>query len=1024
MKKSYLFLSGLSLLTLTSGVLLGVSINNPKNKKETKAYTATSLPSTIDLNDTSEANIRNYYSSLNNLSTSERQGTNLLKNLKPILKNNQKYFSYESGENVWKMYEITDRDWSKSPASAITNGSYNSSTKIITNYTYNTTDPYIYAYYINRNVNNQTTAWSDHQQTQWGINREHLWPKAEGFDSSGAGGARGDPMHLVAANGYANNIHSNYFYGYVDTTQSYTDCGTKYSNLYGNLRGTSKTLGTGTVFEPQDCDKGDIARSMFYMVARYNYLSGSDSDGIDTNNPNLTLVNNVSDWSSSGYTCTTSNPGKNGILQDLLEWNRMDPPDEYEIHRNNLLYTNFTNNRNPFVDFPEWAEYIWGKSVNGSYNSSSTGYATPSSDSINDFGGGGIPVTPVSVTGVSVSPTNASLEVDDTQQLTVTVSPNNATDKSVTYSSNNTTVATVSNSGLITAKAAGNATITVTTTDGGYTATCAVTVTESVIPPTPSDGEVTIAYGDTFSPAFPTASGSVNSVSTEHLDSTSNISFYEQGVYKGDSNNYLMFAQNKGFLYNKTSLGTITSVTVSYTSASSTTGKIGVYFGSSLSDVSTYTTTNNATINTSNRYDTFTNNTSGNGFFQVSTSNKNVQVTSIVVEYISGSIPEPITLTGISTSGQTTTYNVGDTFSYDGTLTATYDDDSEKEVTPTSVSSPDMSTAGEKTITITYTEDEVTKECSYTITVNPVVNTTDTYELVSGDNPLLPGDQVIIVAQEGASSTYCYALKDTIYNSYYLTSNVVSVSDGEIEYNSEEMTVWTVGSTNSGYTFYNGSQYLYGSSSTSGGKTYRNLGLNDGIVAGTEWSITRNNEEDGYDVVSNGLYLEYYSDKFTTYTASNNSYPINFYKKVVTAYNFAQTLLDNITCDPDGTSYPSLGLTWNQLGALYNSISDTNEQYLLKRATYSVSSSVVTPTNGTNETIALAISKYDIIVGKYSYTDFINRKGTSAYGYASMPKNNQLIDNNSIIPMIIVFSSLATITGLGVFQYFKKKKEN
>ena len=1034
MKKSYLFLSGLSLLTLTSGVLLGVSINKQKqNTKEAKAYSVSSLPTTIDLNDNSASDIRSYYSSLNNLSTSERQGTNLLKNLKPILKNNQKYLSYDSTTSIWDVYCIVDRDWNKSPASSLpaAAGTYNSSTNKITNYNWGGNsstyeNPYLHALYYNRDQTPVAKAYGDHgNNSNTGINREHIWPKGAGFDTSGNGGARGDIMHLWAAHGHTNNKHSNYYYGYVDTTKTYKDEASDFSICAGNLLGSSKTLGGGTnVFEPQDSDKGDIARACFYMVARYNYLSGSDSDGIDSNNPNLELVNNITSFSSSGYTSSTSNTGKLGIIQDLLEWNRMDPPDEFEIHRNNLCYNNFTNNRNPFIDFPEWAEYIWGKSVNGSYNSSSTGYATPSSDSINDFGGGGIPVTPVSVTGVSVSPTNASLEVDGTQQLTVTVSPNNATDKSVTYSSNNTTVATVSNSGLITAKAAGNATITVTTTDGGYTATCAVTVTESVIPPTPSDGEVTIAYSDTFSPAFPTASGSVNSVSTEHLDSTSKISFYEQGIYKGDSSSYLMFAQNKGFLYNKTSLGTITSVTVSYTNASSTTGKIGVYFGSSLSDVSTYTTTNNATINTSNRYDTFTNNTSGNGFFQVSTSNKNVQVTSIVVEYISGSIPEPITLTGIITSGQTTTYNVGDTFSYDGTLTATYDDDSEKEVTPTSVSSPDMSTAGEKTITITYTEDEVTKECSYTITVNPVVNTTDTYELVSGDNPLLPGDQVIIAAQEGASSTYCYALKDTIYNSYYLTSNVVSVSDGEIEYNSEKMTVWTVGSTNSGYTFYNGSQYLYGSSSTSGGKTYRNLGLNNSIVAGTEWSITRNNENDGYDVISNSLYLEYYSDKFTTYTASNNSYPINFYKKVVTAYNFAQTLLDNITCDPDGTSYPSLGLTWNQLGALYNSISDTNEQYLLKHATYTVSGSLVTPTNGTNETIALAISKYDIIVGKYSYTDFINRKGTSAYGYASMPKNNQLIDNNSIIPMIIVFSSLATITGLGVFQYFKKKKEN
>ena len=1017
MKKTKLFIYGLSLLTLTSGVLFGISINNQQNNKEANAYSEASLPSTIVLNDTSASDVRSYYSSLNGLATSQRQGTNLLKNLKIILKNGQKYFNYDSGNTVWKMYEITDRDWSKSPASSITNGTYNSGTNTITGYTYNSTDPYIHAYYVNRNVTNQTTAWSDHQQTQWGINREHLWPKAEGFENSGNGGARGDPMHLVAANGYANNIHSNYYYGYVDTTSSYTNCGSKYSNLSGNLRGTSKTLGTGTVFEPQDCDKGDIARAIFYMAARYNYFSGSDSDGIDSDNPNLVLVNNTSDWANSGYQSNTTTTGKLGVVQDLLEWNRLDPPDEYEIHRNNLLYTNFTNNRNPFVDFPEWAEYIWGKSVNGSYNSSSTGYATPSSDTINSFGGGS---STVSVTGVSVSPTNASLEVDGTQQLTVTVSPNNATDKSVTYSSNNTTVATVSNSGLITAKAAGNATITVTTTDGGHTATCAVTVTQSSTPPSPGS-ETTIAYGDTFSPALPTASGSVNSTSTEHLDSTSNISFYEQGIYKGSAANYLMFAQNKGFLYNKTSLGTINSVTVSYTNESSGTGKIGVYFGSSLSDVSTYTTTNNDTIDTTNRYDTFTNNTSGKGFFQISTSNKNVQITSIVISYTSsGSTPKPVTLTGISTSGQTTTYNVGDTFSYDGTLTATYSDGSSHAVTPTNVSSPDMSTSGNKTITLTYTEGGVTKTCTYQITVNEVVSSGDTYKLATGNNPLLPGDQVIIVAQSSSSASSCYVIKDTIYNSYYLTSNNGTVSNQELNYDSDTMTVWTVGLTNDGYTFYSNNKYLYGYTNN----TYKNLGLSETIKAGTCWTITKNNNSNGYDVISNNLYLEYYSSKFTTYSSSNTSYPINFYKKVLNASNYAQTLLDNITCVSTGNSAPTLGLTWSQLGDLYNSISLTSEKNLLKTATYTVSNSVVTPTNGTNQTIALAMSKYDIIVGKYSYTDFVSRKGTSAYGYAYMPKYSFITNNSGIIPTIIVITSLAAITAIGVYFSIKKRKEN
>lgn len=86
------------------------------------------------------------------------------------------------------------------------------------------------------------------------------------------------------------------------------------------------------------------------------------------------------------------------------------------------------------------------------------------------------PGTGVVVTSVSLSPSSASLNVGGTQQLTPTVLPANATNKSVTYSSNNTAVATVNTSGLITAVANGNATITVTTVDGSKTSTCAVTV--------------------------------------------------------------------------------------------------------------------------------------------------------------------------------------------------------------------------------------------------------------------------------------------------------------------------------------------------------------------------------------------------------------------------------------------------------------------------------------------------------------------------------------------------------------------
>ena len=389
MKHNNKYLFSLLLLPL----LGGLSFLAPNKASKVEAYDKSSLPTTINLNDYADEDIRNYYSGLNSLGNDERTGDNLLKNLKPILSNGQKYYSYDvsNGIDIWKMYEITDRDWTLSPASGISG--YDASTNTITGYKYGSSaskkesNPFIHALYINRTAENKVHAWATDANVtshggnkEWCIDREHIWPKSQGFEDSeldeGTSGARGDPMHLWAGDSYVNSaLHSNYFYGYVDKTRTYTDGKDKYVQVSNNLMGFSKTLGGEvSVFEPQDSDKGDIARAVFYMVARYNNIAGTDST-IENDNPNLELVNDLAEWKKTGYISTSSTTGKLGILQDLFEWNKLDPVDTYELHRNNLLYGNFTNNRNPFIDFPEWADLIWGADKN-------TKSANPLSDSI------------------------------------------------------------------------------------------------------------------------------------------------------------------------------------------------------------------------------------------------------------------------------------------------------------------------------------------------------------------------------------------------------------------------------------------------------------------------------------------------------------------------------------------------------------------------------------------------------------------------------------------------------------------
>ena len=86
----------------------------------------------------------------------------------------------------------------------------------------------------------------------------------------------------------------------------------------------------------------------------------------------------------------------------------------------------------------------------------------------------------VVVTGVTINKKTASLKVAQILQLTATIAPAGATDKTVKWSSSNVKVATVSSTGKVTAKAVGSAKITVKTTDGSKTASCAVTVLQPV----------------------------------------------------------------------------------------------------------------------------------------------------------------------------------------------------------------------------------------------------------------------------------------------------------------------------------------------------------------------------------------------------------------------------------------------------------------------------------------------------------------------------------------------------------------
>ena len=145
------------------------------------------------------------------------------------------------------------------------------------------------------------------------------------------------------------------------------------------------------------------------------------------------------------------------------------------------------------------------------------------------------PVIDVPVTGVTVAPTTGSVTVGETVTLTATVAPEDATNKAVTWSSSDNTIATVED-GVVTGVAAGNATITVTTVDGGFTATCAVTVsaaTVAVTGVTVSPTSDSIAIGETLTLTATVAPENATNKAVTWSTSEATVATVEDGVVTG-----------------------------------------------------------------------------------------------------------------------------------------------------------------------------------------------------------------------------------------------------------------------------------------------------------------------------------------------------------------------------------------------------------------------------------------------------------------------------------------------------------
>ncbi|MBP5477517.1 MAG: endonuclease [Paludibacteraceae bacterium] len=186
-------------------------------------------------------------------------------------------------------------------------------------------------------------------------NREHSIPKSWFGEKTANAGC--DIFHVVPTDGKVNNARGNLDFGEVGSNVTYSYNGNKVGTSVASVTTARKTIATVAggkasasglkVYEPLDEYKGDFARGYFGTLVRW-YTKYDFTQG----NSTFSCVRSVSASNYFGFTAY-------GVAL-LMKWHREDPVSQKEIDRNNGIQQT-QGNRNPFIDYPYLAEYIWGE---------------------------------------------------------------------------------------------------------------------------------------------------------------------------------------------------------------------------------------------------------------------------------------------------------------------------------------------------------------------------------------------------------------------------------------------------------------------------------------------------------------------------------------------------------------------------------------------------------------------------------------------------------------------------------------
>lgn len=769
------------------------------------------------------------------------------------------------------------------------------------------------------------------------FNREHSLPKSWFNEKTPA---YYDLGHIVPTDGKVNGMRSNNVFG--ECASGYATWGTgKLGKAKAvttmNVKGSSTitTTFTGTAFEPADKYKGDFARMYMYMVIRYK-PGNSNSVDLAAAGEGSTMFNST----DTNYGLTDYS------IALLMKWHRQDPVSQKEIDRNNGMETT-QGNRNPFIDYPCLAEYLWGNKA---------GQAVTLSELVGTFtgswtSGDGCPcvgptiTSPTGTVNIGTTNTSNSIYKDVTVQgtnlasgsLILTIGGTNDSYFKLPGGASSTTITKAQ------AEAGYNITITYTpTANGSHTATLTISgcgVTSHVVtltgtcttvytatwmadgsqvgtsyaasgtrPDVPASNPTNCSASRVFVGWTATSGYSGNSApgdlfTTTAPTITTDKTFYavyaDKSTSAGGGTGSETLTCSAGTIDNNTMRFNTTNFSVEHAKGISANfasySPWRIYNGNTVTISGSFSITSVVITCGSNDYAKVASNAkltpTGGGTVSASASSTTCTiaatgtVTSLVISpsaqtrwseikinysgggsitysnYSTQCTASSCTLSSITlnTSSVQKSFAVGDAFNYTGLIvTANYSDCESKTVTPTSVSSPVMSTTGNKTVTVSYTESGTTKTATYTITVEAAPEYTVTFMNMGGTHATCTGtagSAISAVSEPTACTGYTfegwstsqYAVDNTVTPSlstpttipvggvtYYA---VYSKTEGSGSSSTSEITASTtlVSGSTSGYTF------ATGKNGGSSNPTYNSTGRDVRLYAKNQITISASN---------------------------------------------------------------------------------------------------------------------------------------------------------------------------------------